>query len=825
MDALLEQSIDRAKVLSEECGVSNVSMRIPEHFLGRDEEMAALKLLLESDDALVSVAVLHGVSGIGKTTLAMAYANSRRAEFWVVWRICARTESTIRADLADLAAARSWSAPKSGEAEAAKAAFSRLESDGKGVLLIYDDAADFDLVRRYLPGRGGAKAIVIFDAPRGDLGRSIALSPWPKSIGSKFLLAHISVGRPAEAGTLSAVLGGLPLAHAHAAAYCKQLGVGFAEYRRRLEQTRMRQSRDGAPSASDEVQIIAETFALGVGEAERRHPAAARLMEYAALLAVEPIPLCFFSEGRLPLMPAAGAGMKRNGVLRGWTHGLWRVFDWHYRKAKRPGDRARGFFRPISGEDLDRAVRALTDFALVDRVLIADPRDPKCLTTTLVLAPLARSAAAKFARGKCKAELIKAMLSVYPESLDAEQWPRARQLDSSALELTRGDAPAVGAEKDAGQLLGKIARYHQHALKDYEKAQSLFEKSLSFAEAAFGPEHKAAAALLSDFSALLMMLGGRENLDRARECLVRALMIDEKTFGEEHPSLSTRHSNLALVLRELGGVERFGLAKGHLMRALAIDEKALGPGHPNVAVRYSNLAALLQDFGGAENIELAKDCLARALMIDEQAFGDSHPYVAIRLSSLAAALREQGGEKNLGLAKDFLTRALLIDENAYGREHLHVGVRLSNLALALKDLGGAENLEVAEECLNRALAIDKKTIGEAHPEHAKHLSNLALVIRDRGGIENLRRAEKRLRQALAVDENALGAEHSSVAINLWWLASILRAIGGAENLEHAKEKLTRAQAILGRTLGSEHPATQQVSRTVSGLFTELEGDN
>ncbi|HEY8136593.1 MAG TPA: tetratricopeptide repeat protein, partial [Methylocystis sp.] len=547
MDALPEQATDYTEVLVEGYGVSNISMRIPEHFLGHDEEMAALKAVLESDEALVPVAILHGASGVGKTTLAMAYANSRRAEFRVIWRIRARTESTIRADLADLAAARSWSAPKSPDADATNAALSRLEQEGKGFLLIYDDAADSDLVRRYLPSRGGAKVIVIFDAHRGDFGPSIALSPWPKGVGSKFLLAHASAARSADAETLSAALGGLPLAHAHAAAYCKQLGVSFAEYRRRLERRTTRQSRDGEPSESGELQIIAKTFALGVGEAERRHPAAARLMEYAALLAAEPIPLFFFCEGRLPLMPAANAGMKRGAVLRRWTEGLWRAFEWHFRRA-RPGDGARGSLRPISGEDLDAAIHALTEFALPDRALIADRRDPKCLTPALVLPRLVRSAAAKFASGKDRADLIRAMRSVYPESLDAEQWPRARQLGSSVLELTRGDGAADGAEKEASQLLGKIARYHQYALEDYEKARSLFEKSLSFAEAAFGPEHQSTAALLSDFSALLMTLGGRENLDRARDCLARALMIDEKTFGEEHASLSTRHSDLALVL-------------------------------------------------------------------------------------------------------------------------------------------------------------------------------------------------------------------------------------------------------------------------------------
>ncbi len=138
-------------------------------------------------------------------------------------------------------------------------------------------------------------------------------------------------------------------------------------------------------------------------------------MEYAALLAAEPIPLFLFSEGRLPLMPAVNAGMKRSGVLRRWTDGLWRAFERHSRKANRRGDGARGSLRPISAEDLDAAIRALTDFALADRTLIADQRDPKRLTPALVLPRLVRSAAASFATAKNKAELIKAMLSVYPE--------------------------------------------------------------------------------------------------------------------------------------------------------------------------------------------------------------------------------------------------------------------------------------------------------------------------------------------------------------------------------------------------------------------------
>ena len=102
-------------------------------------------------------------------------------------------------------------------------------------------------------------------------------------------------------------------------------------------------------------------------------------------------------------------------VLRRWTDGVWRLFKRRSSKARRPGDGPRRFFRPISAEDLDSAIRALTDFALADRMLIADQRDPKRLVPALVLPRLTRNAAANYASGKDEAELIKAMLSVYPE--------------------------------------------------------------------------------------------------------------------------------------------------------------------------------------------------------------------------------------------------------------------------------------------------------------------------------------------------------------------------------------------------------------------------
>ena len=790
--------------------VSNIfSTAGPEHFVGRTKEMAALKRKLEAHSGQVSIAVLHGSDGAGKTTLALQYAKIRGAELRVVWRIDSRTETTLRADLAELATACCWVRSDSTEAEALQVSLSRLCDESDNVLLIYDDVADAGLVRDYLPESGAARAIVIFESPCAELGDPIELPAWPESVGAEFLVAAYPNGSFAQAKELSARLHGLPLAHILAAAYCKRLRVSFADYRRRLDRA-LTPPDKGVPSEGAEREMIAGVFAASAREAARIHPAALRLIEYAALLAPGPIPLYVFTEGRLPLTPVVG--LRKSQMLSRWANDLWRALLRRPGKAKNRGESAREFFQPISSENLDQAIAALTAFALVARS--GCDSEP-----ALVVHRLLHSAVAEFAGDRRKAELIRAMLAVYPQGIDALQWSRARRLDASAMALTRTNAPGASPARETSLLLGKMARYRHHALENCEEARLLFEKSLLFAAASFGREHTATAALLSDFAALLVTVGERDDLDRAREHLTRALAIDEKTLGSEKPAVAVRHSNLALALRALGGADNFRLAKHHLMRALAIDERALGAGHPNLAVRYSNLAALLQDVGGEGNLELARDCLTRALAIDERAFGADHPYVAIRLSSLAAVLKQQGG-KNLELARGHLTRALIIEEKAYGSGHAHVCVRLSNLALALRDIGGTENLVLAEAYLNRALAIDKTTFGDVHPEHAKHLSNLALVLMDHGGAENFRRAATLLARAIAIDEIALGTDHPNLAASLWWRGSVLRALGGADNITIAGQELSRAEALLRSRFGSDHPSTRRICAAIDALVAE-----
>jgi hypothetical protein len=174
----------------------------------------------------------------------------------------------------------------------------RLRAEGEGLLLIYDNAIDAASVRTFLP-TGGAALVLI--ASNAHAWRGVEISGWPKDIGADFLVVRAGrAGERRDAEALSEELGGLPLAHEQAAAYCERLDVSFAEYRKRLEAT-PRRLLDADKDASADYHAgltVAKTFALALEEAAKLHPAAEPLVTYAALLAPEPIPLFLFSEAR-----------------------------------------------------------------------------------------------------------------------------------------------------------------------------------------------------------------------------------------------------------------------------------------------------------------------------------------------------------------------------------------------------------------------------------------------------------------------------------------------------------------------------------------------
>jgi tetratricopeptide (TPR) repeat protein len=765
---------DRVAFPGQAFAVANIPLHVPTHFVGREDALAAIEAVLRRTSESPTIAALYGLRGVGKTTLAAAYAERHRSDYRATWWIGAQTEDRIRADLVALGMRLRWVTADDKEPEALAIVGERLKQEGEGILLVFDNAADAAAVKPYLP-RGGRCNVLITSnthAWRG-IATPVEVGVWSKEVGADYLVARTgSADERGAAEALSQMLGGLPLAHEQAAAYCERLEKPLAEYRKRFEAAPAKLLGDArdAPAEYHDRLTVTKTFALAIDEAAKLHPAVEPLIKHAALLAPEPIPLFLFAESL--------------------------------------GKLGEPLATELADDGLDEALAALRAFALIERQAIADERDPAIVTDTIRLHRLVRQVAADRCadaeRQNARRALIAAFAAAYPDEITAanawsKTWPRARRLDGPALALLEPPLPD-GVEEAAARLLNGLAAYRQYALGAFAQARPLYERALALRERCLGPDHPDTAETLNNFA-----LSQREegNLDAARPLLERALAINERIFGAEHPATATSVNNLALLLRDLG---ELAAARPLFERALAGVEKAFGADHPATAASLGNLALLLKDEGDPA---AARALFERALAIDEKALGADHPDTANDLANLGLLLKQSG---DLAGARPLYERALAINEKALGPSHPHTAANLLAVAKLHHEEG---DLADARGQFERALAVLQTARGADHRDTADCLAGLASLLHDQG---NLMDARPYYERALAMNEKMFGPDHMAVAVSLGNLAGLMRDQG---DFVRARPLHERALGVAERALGSDHPNTNRLRSNLAKVLVAI----
>jgi tetratricopeptide (TPR) repeat protein len=722
----------------------------------------------------VAITALHGLRGVGKTTLAAAYAELHRGDYRATWWIRAETEPGILADVVALGIRLGWVREDDKEEPAVKTVMDRLRHGGEGILLIFDNVINAEALKSYLP-RGGVARVLVTSNAHGwhEVAAPVEIRVWPKEIGADYLVAcagHESERSPAE--TLSEALGGLPLAHEQAAAYCRRLHVSLADYRKRFEAQTVKFLDDKKSAAAEyhperhDRLTVAGTFRLAIEEAAKLHPAARSLIEHAALLAPEAIPLFLFSEAR--------------GHL---------------------GER---LATELADDGLDEAVAALRTFALVDREAIIDERDASITTEVFRLHRLVREVAVARCkddtRDQMRRALAAALVAVYP-TIDLwrspASWPRCATLTPHLLSICPREMD-VAANPECGRLLNRAGEYFQ-GLAAYYESRLLFERALAICEKVLGPEHPDTATSLNNLAWAFYDQG---NFNGARPLFERALAIREKVLGPEHPETATSLNNLGWLLYQQGD---FAKAWPVHERALAIREKVLGPEHPKTAESLNNLSRLHRVLG---DLATARALNERALIIFEK-LDPEHPETAACLNSLGTLFNDEG---DLEGARPLLERALTIREKALGPEHPETARSLNNLGWLLQKQGDPLG---ALPLLERALAIREKVLGPEHPQTAAGLNNLAVLLHAQG---DLGRARSLFERAIAIAERVLGSEHTET--NRWrcHFSRLLLVSGdAAKALRCGETTLT----VCEKSLGVNHPWTEDAARVTADALGAL----
>jgi len=619
-------------------------------FTGRDQQLAVLRAQLTSQGAatLVPTAALYGMGGVGKTQLALAYAQHHRGDYQLGWWVPAETDLGMLTALAGLGVALGLP-EELPLAELAAAARDGLGAQS-GWLLIFDNAPDPAAVADFLPGAGGGHVLVTSrDSAWHGIAEpvSVDLLPLDAAVG----LLQRRTGDPDEqaAARLAEALGRLPLALEQAAAYAAQQRLPLASYLELFDQRRAELLALGKPLAYHGT--VDATFTLALDQLREANPRAALLAELCALLAPDEIPLALLlsEPGVLPepLAAAAADPVQRSGV----TGAL-------YQQGLLVRDTA----------DTARMHRLVQDVALAHLPDVT--------------------------RRQRIAEAVEMVVELFPEEgWQPVWWPQCGRLLPHAQSLLNHAQAAQFTSLPLAKLLTNTSNYLMGRGLDVRLARQLHEQALAISQRLFPGDHPAVAQCLSNLAAVVAMLGEH---GRARELSEQALAMRRRLFPGDHPAVAQSLSNLAVALTELEEHRRAGEL---FEQALAMFQRLHEGDHSDVAKGLTNLANHLSEQGEPEQ---ALKLHLQALEMRQRLHNGDHPQVATCLDNLAGDFVALG---ELERARDLSEQALAMLQRLFEGDNPRVAQTMSNLANILYGLG---ELKRAQELEEQALAMDQR---------------------------------------------------------------------------------------------------------------------
>ncbi|KAI9889394.1 MAG: hypothetical protein M1814_005330 [Vezdaea aestivalis] len=379
---------------------------------------------------------------------------------------------------------------------------------------------------------------------------------------------------------------------------------------------------------------------------------------------------------------------------------------------------------------------------------------------------------------------------------------------------------------DQGKLAEAEAMY-QRALKGYEKAwgpdhtstldtvnnlgilykkqgklvaaETMYQRALKGYEKAWGPDH---TSTLNTINNLGLLYSDQGKLAEAEAMYQRALKGKEKAWGPDHTSTLDTVNNLGGLYSDQG---KLVAAEAMYQRALKGYEKAWGPDHTSTLDTVNNLGNLYSDQG---KLAEAEAMYQRALKGYEKAWGPDHTSTLDTVNNLGILYKKQG---KLVEAEAMYQRALKGKEKAWGPDHTSTLDTVNNLGGLYSDQG---KLVAAEAMYQRALKGYEKAWGPDHTSTLDTVNNLGNLYSDQG---KLAEAETMYQRALKGKEKAWGPDHTST----------LDTVNNLGNLYSDQGKLAEAEAMYQRALkgkekawGPDHTSTLDTVNNLGGLYSD-----
>jgi RNA polymerase sigma factor (sigma-70 family) len=612
----------------------------PPGFVSRDGLLAKL------DPAQGRVLALYpatGLLGLGTTQLAAAYARAKLADGWrlVGWVNAAETGS-LQAGLAAAAEATgladAGSDRKADVADAGQAVRHLLETDGDRCLLVFDDVADPELLRPFVPADGRAQVLITSTRPpAAELATAVPVDAFSADEALSFLTGRAGLDDEAGAAAVAAALEHLPLALALAAPVIRGQRHGYVRYLDRLQT------------------IPTEVFLTGDdGQPYPQGVARAVSLSLAAVRSADKTGMCTRVIEIMAVLSAAG-------VRRELLHVLGRA-----------GVLAGGGHR-VEATLVDRALDWLSD-----RSLLTFSLDGQTVVMHRLVAHMVRDGLVRRRRFGAVCWVAASVLEAHAIAVAGSQDRAAvRGIPQQVTALLEHTAK-LGREAD-GELaelllrLRFIALYHLVELDNRApQAIEVGEELTGDLERRLGPGHIDTLNARNSLAAAYLAAG---RVADAIPLFEQTLVVLQRDVGPDHPDTLTLQNNLATAYRD---ADRLAEAIPLYEQNLAVREQQPGPDHPSTLNSRGNLAAAYLAAGRvADAIPLLEQTLAGR----DQVLGSDHPDTQTSRKNLAQAYRAAGRFADAIP----LEEALAGRRQVLGPDHAEARTARKNLPAAYRD--------------------------------------------------------------------------------------------------------------------------------------------